>query len=166
MQTHHANSPGRGVAVMASREVLRICRRCWAGHVSRGYPRRSRSRPRSRSRSRSPRGRVVNFGGVLGDSRQRSDQIGSNQLTCGPLHFTGPLFLFLLPELLPRLFHWEKTIETSLCDCFFIQFGSIIADLVHYCLNLHLFRNEYCQEPIHLFPSSPADVVEGQIVLV
>jgi hypothetical protein len=30
MQTHHANSPGRGVAVMASREVLRIRRRCWA----------------------------------------------------------------------------------------------------------------------------------------
>ncbi|PMD37605.1 hypothetical protein L207DRAFT_78961 [Hyaloscypha variabilis F] len=31
MQTHHAESPGRGVvAVMASRRVLRICWRCWA----------------------------------------------------------------------------------------------------------------------------------------
>ena len=88
MQTHHANSPGRGVAVMASREVLRICRRCWAGHVSRGYPRRSRSRPRSRSRSRSPRGRVVNL--VAFSGIRARDQIKSDQISSLAGHFTSP----------------------------------------------------------------------------
>jgi hypothetical protein len=85
MQTHHANSPGRGVAVMASREVLRIRRRCWAriqrlpilGDHGHGHG--------SRCRSRSPRRRVVDFGGVLGDLRARSDQISS---LAG--HFSSP----------------------------------------------------------------------------
>ncbi|PMD53032.1 uncharacterized protein K444DRAFT_196917 [Hyaloscypha bicolor E] len=145
MQTHHANSPGRGVAVMASREVLRICRRCWAGHVSRGYPRRSRSRPRSRSRSRSPRGRVVNFGGVLGDSRQRSDQIGSNQLTCGPLHFTGPLFLFSSSRTPSTSLPLGENNRNEPLRLHLHPIRHHHCGLVHYCLNLHLFRNEYCQ---------------------
>jgi len=85
MQTHHANSPGRGVAVMASREVLRIRRRCWA-RIQRLPILGDHGQGHGLGLGRGPHAAGVDdFGGVLGDLRARSDQISS---LAG--HFTSP----------------------------------------------------------------------------
>ena len=140
MQTHHANSPGRGVAVMASREVLRIRRRCWAriqrlpilGDHGQGHGLGLGRGPHAAGLSI-----LVAFSGICA-----RDQIKSAHLRATSLHrATLPSFSSRTP---PTSLPLGENNRNKALRLLLHPIRHHHCGLVYYCLNLRIFRNEYC----------------------